>query len=116
VSKGIEDGRRMPTLWVSGVDHPQGIEGSGMAGPRVTLESPWPPLAICQWRFGIAGVRLGACDCEAFCQRYGGNAAVVDIKEKFETVCKLTQKTNEELGISGNYTIGLKSKLMLETN
>jgi hypothetical protein len=48
--QGVEDGRRPPTLWadhpqnsrkaVSGVAHPQGIEGSGMAGLGKTLGSP----------------------------------------------------------------------------
>jgi hypothetical protein len=56
VSKGIEDGRRPPTLRadhplnsrkaVSGVAKLQSVEGYGMAGPNNTLGSPWPPLAI----------------------------------------------------------------------
>jgi hypothetical protein len=51
VSIGVEDDRRPPALrvalWVVlRVAHPQGIEGSGMAGPGETLGSPWPPLAI----------------------------------------------------------------------
>jgi hypothetical protein len=29
---------------VSGMALPQGVEGSGMAGPDETLGSPWPPL------------------------------------------------------------------------
>jgi hypothetical protein len=95
---------------------PEGIEELGMEGPSVTLGSPWPPLAIRQWRFAIAGVRLRVWECDAFCHRYGGNAAVVDTKEKLDAVYKLTQKTNEELEISRNYIIGLESKLMLETN
>jgi len=54
VSKGVEDGRRPPTVWaghprngrkvVLGVACPQGVEGSGMAGPGKTL-----PLAIRAW-------------------------------------------------------------------
>jgi hypothetical protein len=31
---------------VSGVAHPQGVEGLGMVGFSDTLGSPWPPLAI----------------------------------------------------------------------
>jgi hypothetical protein len=59
VSKGVEDGRRMPTLWaghprnshkaVSGMACPQGIKGSGMAGLGETLGSLWIPLAIRAW-------------------------------------------------------------------
>jgi hypothetical protein len=57
VSKGVEDDRRPPALQVgrkavSGMDHLQGVEGSGMAGPGETLESPWIPFAV------------RACDCE----------------------------------------------------
>jgi hypothetical protein len=47
VSKGAEDGypknARKTVLWVA---HPQSVEGSGLAGPNETLESPWIPLAI----------------------------------------------------------------------
>jgi hypothetical protein len=56
VSKGVEDGRRPLALWaghprnshkaVLGVVHPQGVEGSGMAGSGEILGSPWIPLAI----------------------------------------------------------------------
>jgi hypothetical protein len=56
VSKTVADGGRPPGLRaghyrngrkaVSGVAWPQGIEGSGMAGPGETLGSPWIPLAI----------------------------------------------------------------------
>jgi hypothetical protein len=56
VSKGEEDGRRQPALLaghhqngckaVSGVAHPQGVEGSSRAGPGETLGSPLIPLAI----------------------------------------------------------------------
>jgi hypothetical protein len=56
VSKGVEDSRSPPALWVgqpwnshkavSGVASPQGVEVSGMAGQGETLGSPWPPLAI----------------------------------------------------------------------
>jgi hypothetical protein len=44
VSKGVEDGRRAPALWAghSGVALPQGMEGSGMAGPGETLGSASP--------------------------------------------------------------------------
>jgi hypothetical protein len=55
VSKGVEDGRRMPTLWaghpcngckaISGVARPQSVEGLGMTGPRETLGISWTPLA-----------------------------------------------------------------------
>jgi len=55
VSK-TEDNRRLPTLWarhprnscktISGVARPHSVEGLGMAGPRETLGTPWPPLAI----------------------------------------------------------------------
>jgi hypothetical protein len=52
VSQGVEDGCRLPSLWLghprnshkaaSGVAFLQGIEGWGMAGPDETLGSPWP--------------------------------------------------------------------------
>jgi hypothetical protein len=52
-SKGEEDGRRPPTQWagyppngrkaVWAVARPQGVEGSGMAGPVETLGSLWIP-------------------------------------------------------------------------
>jgi hypothetical protein len=52
----VEDAQRLPALQVghprndgkafSGVDRPQGVEGSGMAGLATTLRSPWPPLAM----------------------------------------------------------------------
>jgi hypothetical protein len=51
VSKGIEDGHKLPALRVGhckavpGVAQPQGVEGSGMADLGVTLGSPWAPLA-----------------------------------------------------------------------
>jgi hypothetical protein len=41
VSKGTE------AVW--GVARPQGVEGSGMAGPHETLESPWIPLPVRAW-------------------------------------------------------------------
>jgi hypothetical protein len=60
VSKAVEDSRSPPALRVghpekgrkavSWVACPQGVEGSGMAGPGETLESPWPPLAILPWQ------------------------------------------------------------------
>jgi hypothetical protein len=51
VSKGEEDGRRPCALWLAtpqtairpfggSVARPQGVEGSGMAGPDETLGSP----------------------------------------------------------------------------
>jgi hypothetical protein len=56
VSKGVEDGHRPLALLaghtrkgrkaVSGMAHPQGVEGLGMAGPGETLRSLWIPLAI----------------------------------------------------------------------
>jgi hypothetical protein len=53
VPKRVEDsckplscGQATPEKAISGAAHPQGLEGSGMAGPDETLESPWPPLAI----------------------------------------------------------------------
>jgi hypothetical protein len=56
VPKGVSDGRRSPALRaghprnghkaVSGMAHPQPVEGLGMAGPGQTLGSPWIPLAI----------------------------------------------------------------------
>jgi hypothetical protein len=56
VSKGVEDGRRLPALQasyprndhkaVSRVACPQGIEQSRMAGLGETLKSPWIPLPI----------------------------------------------------------------------
>jgi hypothetical protein len=39
---------------------------------------------------------------------YGGNPAIVDSEEKFSTVYKMTQKTNEEKSFRGTYVIGLK--------
>jgi hypothetical protein len=70
VSKEVEDGRRSPALrvghpWnshkaVSGVACPQGVEGSGMAGPGETLGSPWPPIAIRLW-YHPGGRALGFC-------------------------------------------------------
>jgi hypothetical protein len=58
-SKGLEDRHRPPALRaghpcnihkaVSGVAHPQDVEGSGMAGLDDTLGSPWPPLVTCLW-------------------------------------------------------------------
>jgi hypothetical protein len=57
VSDGVEDSRKLPTRppqkrpkAVLGVARPQGIEGSGMAGPGETLRSLWIPLAI--WAYG----------------------------------------------------------------
>jgi hypothetical protein len=54
LSKRVEDGRRPPALWAGYprngckaglvVACPQGIEGSGMAGPGETSGSPWIPL------------------------------------------------------------------------
>jgi hypothetical protein len=54
VSKGVEDGRRASALRaglprnshkaVSGVTRPQGVKGSGLAGPGETSRSPWTPL------------------------------------------------------------------------
>jgi hypothetical protein len=39
--KGIPGGRRWPQA-----ARPQGLEGSGMAGPGETLGSPWIPLPV----------------------------------------------------------------------
>jgi hypothetical protein len=33
------------------VARPQGVEGSGMAGPGETLGSPWIPLPVRAWPF-----------------------------------------------------------------
>jgi hypothetical protein len=54
--KGVKDSRLLPALWaghprndhktILGVARPQGVEGSGMAGPAETLGSLWIPLAI----------------------------------------------------------------------
>jgi hypothetical protein len=41
---GIQRGRRRPHDV-----RPQGVEGSGMAGPGKTLGSPWIPLVISLW-------------------------------------------------------------------
>jgi hypothetical protein len=41
VSKGEEDGRRMPAL--------QGVEGSGVAGPGETLGSLWIALPVLRY-------------------------------------------------------------------
>jgi hypothetical protein len=59
VFKGVNDDRRPPALQaghprtdrkaVSRVAPQQGVEGSGMAGPGETLESPWIPLSIQAW-------------------------------------------------------------------
>tara|TARA_B110001454_G_scaffold208706_1_gene221486 strand:+ start:311 stop:571 length:261 start_codon:yes stop_codon:yes gene_type:complete len=56
VSKGVEDGCRLPTLQagrprnrhkaVLGVAHPQGIKGLSIAGQGETLGSLWILLAI----------------------------------------------------------------------
>jgi hypothetical protein len=55
VSKGVEDGCRLPTLWVATPEtakkpfqggHLQGVKVKGMAGHSNTIGSPWPPLAI----------------------------------------------------------------------
>jgi hypothetical protein len=60
VSKGVEDGCRLPALQAghpwnglrdeSGVAGLQGVEGLGMSGLGETLGSPWPALAICPWQ------------------------------------------------------------------
>jgi hypothetical protein len=42
--RSVHMGRRRPQA-----AHPQGIEGSGMAGLGETLESPWSPLAMRLW-------------------------------------------------------------------
>jgi hypothetical protein len=46
---GCPKGKKMAAghMTDSGVAHPQGLEGSGMAGQGETLGSPWPPLASC---------------------------------------------------------------------
>jgi hypothetical protein len=59
VSKGVENGRRLPNLRagypynsckaISWVASSQGIDEIGMAGPGKTLGSPWLPLAIRPW-------------------------------------------------------------------
>jgi hypothetical protein len=56
VSKGEENGRRLPALRagyppnghkaVWGVARLQGLEGSGLAGLGETLGSPWIPLPV----------------------------------------------------------------------
>jgi hypothetical protein len=73
-----------------------------------------------QTRFGIAAVKLWAGNCENHCSEYGSGAAVVDTDEKYETVYKLTQKTNKKQGVTGNYVIGLEinrdGKLILGSN
>jgi hypothetical protein len=53
-------------------------------------------------------LKLRAGECDGFCQVYDGNAAVIDIAEKYEAVYKLIQKTNEEQSVTGQYVIGLK--------
>jgi hypothetical protein len=61
VCKGVEDGRRLPALttlqlfqgWPARTQIEKGFgmvwRHGGMAGPSITLESPWLPLAIRQW-------------------------------------------------------------------
>jgi hypothetical protein len=44
-ARGVQRGRRRPQAF-SRVARLQGIERLGIAGPGVTLGSPWPPLAI----------------------------------------------------------------------
>jgi hypothetical protein len=57
---GIRDGKA-----ASGVARPQGVEGSGIAGPSETLGSLWIPLAIRPCHLddlpfhGFAGSRFG---------------------------------------------------------
>jgi hypothetical protein len=79
---------------------------------------PLPFIATCnigQMRFGIAGLKLTARGCFDFCTLYGGNTSVIDEEEKYETVYKMTQKTNAEQSVRGNYVIGLEqSKLISE--
>jgi hypothetical protein len=59
---GVQKGRSRPQgrprnghKAISGVAHPQGVEGLGMAGPGETLRSPWLPLAICPWHRPLWG-------------------------------------------------------------
>jgi GT2 family glycosyltransferase len=67
-------------------------------------------------RFGIAPVKLQGLYCHQFCDKYGGTSAVVDTKEKYETVHKLIEN-NKELGGSGGYVIGLyQGKLLSGMN
>jgi hypothetical protein len=80
---------------------------------------PQPFIAtrdIRQTRFRIAGLKVWALNCWEFCSTYGLYSAVVDTKEKYETVYNMTQKTNKEHSIRGNYLIGLsQGELISET-
>jgi hypothetical protein len=60
--------------------------------------------------FGIVGVRLKASKCDYFSSMYGGRAAILDTEDKYDTVYKMIQTTNKELGITKNsYRIGLEN-------
>jgi hypothetical protein len=102
-------------------------KGFGIADPNCTRyfvdcnteNQPHPFIAmhdVRRTRFRIADVKVTADMCETFCINYGGNAAVIDTDEKYKTVYKMTQKTNKEQNVKGNYVIGLVSKLMLGKN
>jgi hypothetical protein len=60
--KGYPRGKKKKPTAVWGVARPQGVEGSGMAGPGETLRSPWIPLPVraCKpvWH-GVIGVSKG---------------------------------------------------------
>jgi hypothetical protein len=102
-------------------------KGFGVANPDCsrffidcdTENQPHPFIAmrdVRRTRFRIADVKVLVDRCETFCVRYGGNAAVIDTDERYETVYKMTQKTNKEQNVKGEYVIGLQSKLMLGKN
>jgi hypothetical protein len=62
-------------------------------------------------------VKLTAGRCNGFCSAYGGTAAVLDTDEKYDTVHRLIKKTDEQLGSSKGYVIGLRqSKLISKMN
>jgi hypothetical protein len=61
-----------------------------------------------QSRFRITAVKVRGPNCgwtddfEGFCKKYGSEVALIDSKEKYETLYKTIKKTNE-LSVSGSY-------------
>jgi hypothetical protein len=62
-------------------------------------------------------VKLMGFNCVIFCLKYGGINAIVDTREKYDTVNQLIKESDEKLSGSGGYKIGLyKGKLILGRN
>jgi hypothetical protein len=55
-------------------------------------------------------MKVVAGQCDLFCRKYDAVVAVVDTEEKYEDVYELIKKTNKELNVNENYTIGLKQR------